>query len=123
MILGIGNDIIEVDRIAAIIERHSQKFLDRIFTDREQEYCLNHNKPALHFAGRFAAKEAVSKALGTGFRGGLNWTDIEVINDVNGKPIVAPSLQLNFLFDDPILLVSISHCHRYATAFSLWMKD
>jgi holo-[acyl-carrier protein] synthase len=123
MILGIGNDIIEVGRIKAIIERHSKKFLDRIFTSREQDYCFKHKHPALHFAGRFAAKEAVSKALGSGFRGGLNWTDIEIINDLNGKPIVVPSIKLNSLFDDPTILVSISHCHQYATAFALWTKN
>lgn len=122
MILGIGNDIIEIERIRIIIERYSQRFLNRLFTLKEQAYCLKRKNPALHFAGRFAAKEAVAKALGTGFSKGLDWTDIEILNDINGKPIVVPSDQLNELFNNPKLQISISHCHAYATAFAIWQS-
>lgn len=122
MILGIGNDIIEVTRIRAILKRYPQKFLNRVFTSSEQEYCLKHKEPALHLAGRFAAKEAVVKALGTGFIQGLTWLDIEILPDAKGKPCVVISDTLDGLFSQPILHVSISHCHQYATAFAIWTK-
>ena len=99
MILGIGNDIIEVVRIKTAIERYQQKFLNRLFTPTEQAYCLSRKDSSLHFAGRFAAKEAVSKALGTGFSQGLTWLDIEIYNDPSGKPSVRLSAKANDLFD------------------------
>src|SRR5437016_843460 len=86
---GIGTDIIEIGRIEKIISRYGQKFLDRIFTKREQEYCLKHKMSSRHFAGRFAAKEAVVKALGTGITLHVAWTDIEILNDSQGKPFVS----------------------------------
>ncbi len=123
MILGIGNDIIEIERIRLIIDRYANRFLTRIFTLREQEYCLNHKEPARHFAGRFAAKEAVSKALGTGISSGLTWSDIEILNDEKGKPVLFMSSNLNVLLDHTQLLVSISHCRDYATAFAVWSNS
>lgn len=120
-ILGIGNDIIEIQRIAKNIERYGQKFLDRIFTPLEQAYCLKHRDPARNFAGRFAAKEAVVKAFGTGFGAHISWTDIEIINAPSGKPYVHFSTQLtNKLPTDSHVFISISHCQDYATAFALW---
>ncbi len=121
MILGIGNDIIEINRIKASIERYQQRFLDRIFTIREQEYCLSRKEPSLHFAGRFAAKEAIAKALGTGFSQGLNWLDIEICHELHGRPYASLSPKAMALFDSPLLCLSISHCHQYATAFAIWM--
>jgi holo-[acyl-carrier protein] synthase len=123
MILGIGTDIIEISRIKANIERYQERFLDRIFTESEQTYCLSRKEPSLHFAGRFAAKEAVSKALGTGFSEGLNWLDIEVYLDEKGKPHIRPSPNLNSLFSSPVFDISISHCHTYAIAFAIWMDQ
>lgn len=123
MILGIGNDIIEVARIKASIERYQTRFLDRLFTPREQGYCLNRKDPALHFAGRFAAKEAIVKALGTGFSQGLTWLDIEIYNDEKGKPCVTYSPKLAHLFHHPLLHLSISHCQHYATAFAIWIDS
>jgi holo-[acyl-carrier protein] synthase len=122
MILGIGNDIVEVARIKAILARYPQRFLDRIFTSHEQEYCLKRKEPALHLAGRFAAKEAIVKALGTGFSQGLNWLDFEIKNDSKGKPTVFLSLPAKELLGEPVLHVSISHCHHYATAFAVWTR-
>ncbi len=121
MIRGIGNDIIEIERIRHIINRYGNRFLNRIFTVGEQEYCLNHKESSRNFAGRFAAKEAVSKALGTGLSSGLTWTDIEILNDEKGKPIVIPSSNLKLLLIYPSQLhISISHCKEYATAFAIW---
>src|SRR3990167_8633068 len=85
-ILGLGNDIIEIDRIRQSIERYGGHFLDRLFTQTEQAHCLKFKDSAPHFAGRFAAKEAVAKALGKGFGADLAWHDFEVIGDEHGKP-------------------------------------
>ncbi|MBA3722162.1 MAG: holo-ACP synthase [Parachlamydiaceae bacterium] len=123
MIEGIGNDIIEIARIKANIERYRERFLNRIFTPREQHYCNKKKESAIHFAGRFAAKEAVVKALGTGFSQGITWLDVEIFNDDNGKPIVSVSSKLSELFDSPKLLISISHCREYATAFAIWVNN
>jgi len=119
MIVGIGNDIVEIARIKASIDRYSSRFLDRLFTRLEQEYCSNRKEPALHFAGRFAAKEAIVKALGTGFSRGISWTDMEIINEKSGKPVVILSESLQTLFNSPKIFISISHCHQYATAFAI----
>lgn len=116
MIRGIGTDIIEVDRIADNIEKHGQRFLDRIFTPREQEYCMKYREPARHFAARWAAKEAVVKAFGTGFGDTAAHTDIEVVNLSNGKPEVRLADHLIEKFQNPQLLITLSHCHAYATA-------
>lgn len=122
MILGLGNDIIEVSRIQAILTRHPERFLNRIFTPHEQDYCLKRKEPALHLAGRFAAKEAIVKALGTGFSQGLNWLDIEIQNDTKGKPIASFSPFAKELFGDLTLHISISHCRQYATAVAIWTR-
>lgn len=119
MILGVGNDIIEVARIKTILSRHPQRFLDRVFTIHEQDYCLKRKDPAVHLAGRFAAKEAIVKALGTGFSQGLNWLDIEIRNDFKGKPLVFFSTFAKELFGDLTIHISISHCHQYATAVAI----
>lgn len=123
MILGLGNDIVEIARIKSIMGRYSKRFLDRIFTPREQEYCLKRKEPALHFAGRFAAKEAVVKAIGTGFSQGLTWQDFEILPNSLGKPDVFLSTSAAELLGSPSLLVSISHCDQYATAIALWVRD
>ena len=86
MIVGLGVDIAEVDRIAATIERHGRPFLDRVFTPAEIAYCEKHRNHAERFAGRFAAKEAAMKALVTGWRRGVRWVDIEVVRESSGKP-------------------------------------
>lgn len=122
MILGIGNDIVEVARIKSILTRYPQRFLDRVFTPHEQQYCLRRKEPALHLAGRFAAKEAIVKALGTGFSQGLSWLDFEIQNDPKGKPVVAFSPFAKELLGDLNLHISISHCHQYATAFAIWTQ-
>ena len=86
MIVGLGVDIAEVDRIEAAIGRHGQSFLKRVFTPAEITYCERHRDKFVRYAGRFAAKEAAMKALGTGWRKGIHWRDIEVTNQPGGKP-------------------------------------
>jgi holo-[acyl-carrier protein] synthase len=78
-IIGLGLDATDIDRIAHVIERHGDRFLRRIFTDGEIAYCSRRRDPSIHFAGRFAAKEAAMKALGTGHSQGVLWRDIEVV--------------------------------------------
>lgn len=117
MIYGVGTDIIEIRRIENSIERFGQRFLDRVFTANERSYCLRHRDAARHFAGRFAAKEAAVKALGTGIREDVRWLDIEVVNDHYGKPQIVPSPQLKELIGNLRLHLSISHSHEHAVAF------
>ena len=120
MVQGLGNDIIEIARIRASIERGGQAFLDRLFTPDEQAYCLKYNDSAPRFAGRFAAKEAIVKAMGTGIHGGLSWLDIEVLNNDLGRPLFYPSANFRSIHGEPNILVSISHCHNYAAAVAVW---
>jgi holo-[acyl-carrier protein] synthase len=93
--------------------------LDRIFNLDEQAYCLHHRDASRHFAGRFAAKEAIVKALGTGFRDGIGWLDIEILNNHQGKPVVKLSARLKEQFNSPNIHLSISHGRDYATAFAI----
>ena len=86
MIVGLGVDISEVDRIREAIDRHGRRFLERVFTPAEITYCNRHRDPAERFAGRFAAKEAAMKALGTGWSNGVRWVDIEVTRLPSGRP-------------------------------------
>jgi len=123
VINSIGNDIIEVARIKAILEKYGQKFLDRIFSKEEQAYCLSFDDPSPRLAGRFAAKEAISKALGTGFGEELSWLDITIRNAPRGSPIVILSTKAALHFDSPQILVSISHCKEYATAVAILINN
>jgi holo-[acyl-carrier protein] synthase len=86
MIVGLGVDITEIDRIEAAIARRGRAFLERLFTPSEIRYCERHRNRAERFAGRFAAKEAAMKALGTGWARGVRWVDIEVVREPSGKP-------------------------------------
>src|SRR5258708_27018764 len=81
-----GADIAEVERVRAAIERHGESFLRRVFTASEIAYCEKHRNKFERYAGRFAAKEAAMKALGTGWRGGVRWPDIEIMREDSGKP-------------------------------------
>jgi len=84
-----GVDITEVDRIQAAIERHGEVFLRRVYTAKEREYCERFRNKYERYAGRFAAKEATMKALGTGWRRGVRWVDCEVIPEGSGRPTLA----------------------------------
>jgi holo-[acyl-carrier protein] synthase len=89
MILGSGIDLVEIARIQRSVERYGARFLNRVFTPAEQEYCLRKRAAAESFAARFAAKEAAAKALGTGISRGVHWLEIEVVREPGGKPGVA----------------------------------
>lgn len=119
IIFGIGIDVVEVDRIESAIERLGDVFLTRLFTDREREYCARQKRPALHYAARFAAKEAVSKALGTGIGGQAGWLDMEVERAESGAPrMLFSGNAADFLVQQGILevQVSLSHAKEYAAA-------
>ncbi|HNX26100.1 MAG TPA: holo-ACP synthase [Phycisphaerae bacterium] len=88
-VLAHGIDLVDVPRLSQSIERFGEKFLDRVFTEFEQQYCDSRQKSAMvSYAGRFAVKEAVLKVLGTGWRDGIAWTDVEVRNLPSGQPVV-----------------------------------
>jgi holo-[acyl-carrier protein] synthase len=120
VIRGLGIDIIEIERIRESIERKGADFLNRLFTQAEQEYCFRFKDAIPHFAGRFAAKEAVAKALGTGFGEHLSWKQIEILNDAAGKPVVFLSKDLQEKYNNPHLLIAISHSSHYANAVAVW---
>jgi holo-[acyl-carrier protein] synthase len=86
MITGIGIDVVQNDRIRDSIQRFGDRFLNRIYTEGEMEYCKKCAQPEIHFAARFAAKEAAFKALGTGWAAGVKWKDVEVVRLPSGKP-------------------------------------
>lgn len=121
-IVGIGTDITECLRIAQMIERHGDIFLTRVYTPVEIQYCQSRKQATQHFAGRWAAKEAILKALGTGWRRGISWRDIEVRNEPGGKPVVALRGGIRDVVEDlgiGDVLVSISHCRLHATAYAV----
>ena len=89
MILGLGVDLAEVDRIQSAIERHGEIFLRRIYTPAERAYCDKFKNKYERYAGRFAAKEAAMKALGTGWRRGVRWIDFEVVRGTGGRPTIS----------------------------------
>ncbi len=122
-ILGIGTDIVEIERIRDSLKEFKEKFLERICTEKERAYCLQHKDPAPQLAARFAAKEAIAKALGTGIGKTLSWQDIEIQSTKEGKPEAALSPQAAKAFDHPQILLSMSHCKEYATAVAVLIKN
>jgi holo-[acyl-carrier protein] synthase len=121
-ILGIGTDITEVLRIAQMIERHGDLFINRVFTEHEIRYCQARKMSTQHYAGRWAAKEAVLKAIGTGWRRGISWRDVEIRNAASGKPSVACRGGVREVIEQQgigDILISISHCRAYATAYAI----
>jgi holo-[acyl-carrier protein] synthase len=123
-IIGIGTDITECLRIARMIERHGELFLERVYTSAEISYCQSRKQSTQHFTGRWAAKEAVLKALGTGWVQGISWRDIEIRNEPGGRPRVAVGGGVKELVQRlgvTRLLVSISHCRTHAAAYAVAM--
>ena len=88
LIVGMGVDIAEVERVRAAIERHGETFLRRVYTATERQYCEGFRNKYERYAGRFAAKEAAMKALGTGWRLGVRWVDFEVVRELGGRPTI-----------------------------------
>ena len=119
MIVGTGVDIVEVSRVQAAIERHGERFLNRVFTPGEIAYCRRHHNCYERFAARFAAKEAAMKALGTGWRRGVTWHDFEVINASSGKPgmkLSGKALEIYHILGGHKIHISISHTSVHALA-------
>jgi holo-[acyl-carrier protein] synthase len=121
-IIGIGTDIIECLRIAQMIERHAELFINRVYTPHEIQYCQSRKLATQHFAARWAGKEAVLKALGTGWRKGISWRDIEIRNDPGGRPSVAirgGALDVVEQLGIIDVHISLSHCRSHATAYAV----
>lgn len=119
MIIGIGADAEEVRRIHKAIERHGQRFLQRVFTPLEIHYCHAHRNATERLAARFAAKEALMKALGTGWRRGIRWRDIEVANSPTGKPelkLSGKALEIFHALGGVHLYLTLSHTASIALA-------
>ncbi len=121
-IIAHGIDLVRCDRIAQVWQAHGDRFLERVFTPAERDYCLNYRRPAERLAGRFAAKEAVLKVFGTGWRGEIRWKDVETLPDPLGKPHVtlhaAAAERAHTLGIDRIL-ISISHTAEHACASAI----
>lgn len=118
-VFGIGIDVVEVERIDAAIQRHGEAFLARLFTAAERAYCEQRKIPAPHYAARFAAKEAASKALGTGIGAHAGWLELEVVNDAAGSPKLRLSgAAAAFASDHAIaeIQISLTHTRHYAAA-------
>ncbi|MFZ3201264.1 MAG: holo-ACP synthase [Candidatus Acidiferrales bacterium] len=119
MIVGLGLDIAEVDRMGAAIERHGAPFLERLFTPAEVSYCERYKNRFERYAARFAAKEAAMKALGTGWSRGVRWRDIEVTNEQGGKPtlrLAGVAAQLAARMRVKTISLSITHSGNLALA-------
>jgi len=114
MITGIGTDIVEIERVGKAL-KESERFMLRVFTKAEQEYCLASTNSDQRFAGRFAAKEAVAKALGVS----LSWLDVEILPDANGRPVVKLANKAVDAAAGSRIQVSISHCELYAVAYAI----
>src|SRR5258708_396324 len=119
MIVGLGVDLIEIDRVKKAHLKHGQRFIDRLFTPLEAKYCLRKKDPYPSLAGRFAAKEAVIKAFGHGFGGRWKWIHVEVIRELSGKP----TLKLRGIMEKlraqrhiSRMHLTIAHSKRDATA-------
>jgi holo-[acyl-carrier protein] synthase len=118
-VLGVGVDIIETQRIEHSLDRFGERFLHRVFTDGEIAYCQSMKYPARHFAARFAAKEAVSKAFGTGIGKSMGWRDIDVRKKPSGEPFVVLEGGAKTLAADRNVRgvwISLSHTNHHAVA-------
>lgn len=118
MVMGLGVDIVEVQRITSALE-HAETMVQRVFTPEEIRYCTARKNKFQHFAGRFAAKEAALKALGTGWQEGIRWKDVEITADPRGKPEVTFHGKAKEFYERSgarRALLSITHAQDYAVA-------
>ncbi len=116
-ILGIGVDVVDVPRMKEVLERQGDHFYKKIFSDMEITYCKTRKRPYIHFAARFAAKEAVAKAMRTGWSGAFRWKDIEVINDAGGAPHILLCGEVAKALTNCRTHLSISHTDTTVVAF------
>ncbi|MCA9036333.1 MAG: holo-ACP synthase [Planctomycetaceae bacterium] len=122
MLLGLGTDIVEIERIRGMIDRHGDHFIERCFTAGEIEYSRRHRDSVVRFAGRWAAKEAVVKVLGTGFVKGITFHDVEVISLPSGQPSIQLSGEAADIASGIGIVevrLTISHAREYATATAI----
>lgn len=125
-IFGIGVDIVETERIRQSIQRNGPSFLERIFTKAERDYCDKMKKYEIHYAARFAAKEAVAKSFGTGFGKDFAWSDAEVVRKESGEPqIVLHGEGKRFAKENGIVrvMITLSHSDHYAVANAIALTD
>ena len=125
-LLAHGIDLVDFPRIEKMVNNHKERFLKRIFTEKEQQYAEKNKNTIEKLAGRFAAKEAVLKLLGTGWRGKIAWTDIEVTNDPAGQPLVSLSGEVKNIAEKlgiRDIAVSITHTANFAIASAVAVKQ
>ena len=119
MIVGIGVDVVEINRMRELIARWEDRFYEKVFTTHEIEYASSKVDSVQHYAGRFAVKEAVAKALSTGWSSGFRWKDVEVTNDSSGKPSVRLYGNVKELLKESKIFVSISHSENVIVAMAI----
>ncbi len=119
MIEGIGVDVVEIARMQKAIDDWGNTFLEKIFTEKELSYARARQNSIQHFAGRFAVKEAVAKALTTGWSEGFRWKDVEIENDKSGKPSVKLYGHVSDLLRNNRVFVSISHSENVVVGFAV----
>jgi holo-[acyl-carrier protein] synthase len=125
VVRGVGTDLIECQRIARVLERQRDRFLERVFTEGEREYCMRMKNPVPHLAARFAAKEAVSKCFTTGIGEALGWRSIEVVKGEREEPIIRldqRGLALLARLDANDVLVSLAHTASHGLAFAVLVQ-
>ncbi len=119
MIEAVGIDLVETHRIETAINRYGERFTSRVFTPWENQYCRSKINPIMSFAGRFAVKEAVFKAIGTGFAKGVKWTSVEVVNDPSGQPKVRLGKTIRDHIGEKKVIISLSHSKEHAVATAI----
>lgn len=125
-IFGIGIDVVEVERIASSMSEFGDRFADRVFTPLEREYCDKQKRPELHYAARFAAKEAIAKAFGTGIGQDLAWLDMEIRRRESGEPeVFLTGDGANFAEVNKIaqIKISLTHAQHYAAANAVVLAE
>jgi holo-[acyl-carrier protein] synthase len=119
----VGIDLVEVPRIKDAIKRYGDRFVSRVFTPWEIQYCNSKINPELSFAARFAVKEAVFKAVGTGFAEGVKWTSVEVVNDRRGQPEVRLGMAILKHIGAKKIMISLSHTKDFAVASAILVSN
>ncbi len=121
-ILGVGTDIVEIERVREAIEKNGDAFIEKVFTAGEQAYCKKHRDPMPQYAARFSAKESVVKALGCGFGDQIGFLDIEISHDKTGKPLVHFSSKVMKKLGNPHVILSMSHCKAYVSTVAIYLQ-
>lgn len=119
MIQGIGVDVVDVERMKSILAEQGAAFVERVFTDIEVAYCRSKQNPEQHFAARFAAKEAVSKAMQTGWSGIFRWKDVEVVNEPSGAPKIFLYREVAASLGKSAVHLSLSHTENTVVALAI----